>query len=175
MGRPGGASGTPQRLIVPGGPGQFGSSAGGAGRPRPSLGLDDEPISERGSLTPPNKYRPPPGFMDADAAPGSDESDDPQEAISRLRARAGAWHVLGKLLPRLYSKGLDTNTIAELTGLNPVEQNTWVVAGTVHESIAGGERALSAHTGRSCSLARRMRGFPGSPQQFRHKCVQIVW
>jgi hypothetical protein len=36
----------------------------------------------------------------------------------------------------LYAKGLDSNTIAELTGINPNDQNNWIVAGTVYDSIA---------------------------------------
>lgn len=61
---------------------------------------------------------------------------DPQEMLNKLRSRAGQWHQLAKLLPVLYAKGLDSNIIAEMTGLNPVDQNNWVVAGTVYDSIA---------------------------------------
>jgi hypothetical protein len=58
-------------------------------------------------------------------------------AAAAARSRAGQWHQLAKLLPVLYSKGLDSNTISELTGINPNEQNDWIVAGTVYDSIAG--------------------------------------
>jgi hypothetical protein len=61
---------------------------------------------------------------------------EPSVLLSRLRSRAGQWHQLAKLLPALYSKGYDTGTIDEETGVNPVEQNRWVVAGTVYDSIA---------------------------------------
>jgi hypothetical protein len=56
--------------------------------------------------------------------------------LNKLRNKAGQWHQLAKLLPVLYAKGIDSNTVAELTGVNPVDQNTWVVAGTVYDSIA---------------------------------------
>jgi hypothetical protein len=39
------------------------------------------------------------------------------------------------LPPSLQTKGFDTNTISELTGINPVDQNTWLVGSTVYESI----------------------------------------
>ncbi len=61
---------------------------------------------------------------------------DPQEIISKLRSKAGQWHQLAKLLPVLYSKGIDNNMVAELTGINPADQNSWIVAGTVYDSIA---------------------------------------
>jgi hypothetical protein len=60
---------------------------------------------------------------------------DPQEMLSKLRSRAGPWHSLSKLLPVLYAKGFDTSTVAELTGVNPVDQNLWLVGGTVYDSI----------------------------------------
>lgn len=145
MGRNAGAPGGPgQRLIIPGGP-SFGAGRGRGGgeqqrRPGPpggGLGIDGpEPSSGPGQLPPAHKYRPPPGFMNADAQDPAANQADPQEMLNRLRARAGAWHQLARLLPVLYAKGLDSNTIAELSGLNPVDQNAWVVAGTVYDSIA---------------------------------------
>eukprot|EP00879_Flechtneria_rotunda_P031839 GHRR01034855.1.p1 GENE.GHRR01034855.1~~GHRR01034855.1.p1 ORF type:complete len:207 (-),score=58.86 GHRR01034855.1:481-1068(-) len=60
---------------------------------------------------------------------------DPQDMLNKLRAKGGLWHTLARFLPVLYRKGFDTNSIAELTGLNPVDQNRWVVAGTVYDSI----------------------------------------
>lgn len=65
-------------------------------------------------------------------------TQDPQVLISKLRSNAGHWHQLGKLLPILYSKGIDSNMVAELTGINPADQNSWIVAGTVYDSIAAG-------------------------------------
>lgn len=83
----------------------------------------------------PNKYRPPPGFMNENIQDPALAQQDPHEMINKLRSHAGQWHALAKLLPILYAKGFDTNTIAELTGVNPVDQNLWVVAGTVYDSI----------------------------------------
>lgn len=65
---------------------------------------------------------------------------DPQEMLNKLRNKAGQWHQLAKLLPVLYAKGFDSNTIAEITGLNPLEQNSWVVAGTVYDSVAASNK-----------------------------------
>eukprot|EP00882_Tetradesmus_deserticola_P013476 GHRQ01014308.1.p1 GENE.GHRQ01014308.1~~GHRQ01014308.1.p1 ORF type:complete len:282 (+),score=62.46 GHRQ01014308.1:65-910(+) len=134
-GRSGGPQGPPGRLIIPGGAGQ---SFGGPGRggPRSPIGLDDAvPSSGPGTLPQPNKYRPPPGFMNESVQDPALAQQDPQEMLGKLRARAGAWHSLAKLLPVLYAKGFDTSTVAELTGVNPVDQNLWVVGGTVYDSI----------------------------------------
>ncbi|KAF8061091.1 RAF1 [Scenedesmus sp. PABB004] len=132
-GPPGGAAGRPRGLILPGGSGQFGASPG---RPRPGIGLSEDGPGGAGGGAVPNKYRPPPGFMNADAQDPAASALDPQEMLSKLRAGAGHWHALAKFLPVLYAKGLDTNAVAELTGINPVDQNRWVVAGTVYDSIA---------------------------------------
>lgn len=139
MGRPAGPPGAPGRLIIPGGPGQFGQQQQ---RPnRPSIGLDGpEPSSGPGQLPPAHKYRPPPGFMNDDVQDPALNQTDPQEMLNKLRSRAGQWHQLAKLLPVLYAKGLDSNIIAEMTGLNPVDQNTWLVAGTVYDSIAASKK-----------------------------------
>ncbi|WIA23448.1 hypothetical protein OEZ85_000200 [Tetradesmus obliquus] len=142
MGRSGGPQGPPGRLIIPGGPGQSFGGQGGPGRGGPGPGgrsnleIDDSvPSSGPGQLPQPNKYRPPPGFMNEAAQDPAFAQQDPQDMLGRLRARAGPWHSLAKLLPVLYAKGFDTSTVAELTGVNPVDQNLWVVAGTVYDSI----------------------------------------
>jgi hypothetical protein len=38
----------------------------------------------------------------------------------------------GKLLPYFYSKGIDSNMVAELMGINPADQNSWIVAGMLN-------------------------------------------
>lgn len=45
----------------------------------------------------------------------------------------------------LYAKGLDSNTISELTGINPNDQNNWIVAGTVYDSIAASGKVNALH------------------------------
>lgn len=60
---------------------------------------------------------------------------EPQEMLNRLRSRAGHWHELAKLFPALNSKGFDSATIDEMTGITPAEQNKWIVAATVYESV----------------------------------------
>jgi hypothetical protein len=72
---------------------------------------------------------------------------DPQEMLNKLRAHGGVWHSLAKFLPVLYAKGFDTNTIAEITGVNPVDQNRWVVAGTVYDSIVSTGQVEQAQLG----------------------------
>lgn len=116
-------------------PGQY--NQGGAGRgqgQRLPIGLDSAPSnSSAGPL--PNKYRPPPGFMNQNVQDPALAQADPQQLLNRLRAQSGHWHDLAKCLPILYAKGFDTGTIAEITGVNPVDQNRWVVAGTVYDSL----------------------------------------
>eukprot|EP00775_Hariotina_reticulata_P001974 gene1974-2297_t len=144
MGRPGGQTGSPGRLIMPGSPGQF--SQGQGRQQRPPIGLsDDAPSSGGGSLPTANKYRPPPGFMNETVQDPAMVATDPQEMLNKLRANGGVWHSLAKYLPVLYAKGFDTNTIAEITGVNPVDQNRWVVAGTVYDSIASTGQVEQAH------------------------------
>lgn len=88
----------------------------------------------------PNRYRPPPGFMNdaptVDAATAAMSEDD---MIAKLRARAGHWFNLAKVIPALASRGYDSSTVDELTGITPAEQNLWVVAGTVYDSLAASE------------------------------------
>lgn len=134
-----GPNGSPARSnSAPGGgslilPGQY--NQGGAGRgQRSSIGLDDTPSNAAAGPLP-NKYRPPPGFMNENVQDPALAQADPQQLLNRLRAQAGQWHELAKCLPILYAKGFDTSTIAEITGVNPVDQNRWVVAGTVYDSL----------------------------------------
>jgi hypothetical protein len=60
---------------------------------------------------------------------------NPDILLNRLRSRAGHWHQLAKLVPALNSKGYDSSAIDESTGVTPLEQNRWVVAGTVYDSL----------------------------------------
>lgn len=118
----------PGSLILPGQYNQGGRSQ------RSPMGLENTPSdSAAGPL--PNKYRPPPGFMNDDVQDSALAQADPQQLLSKLRAQSGHWHDLAKCLPILYRKGFDTSKIAEITGVDPVEQNRWVVAGTVYDSL----------------------------------------
>ena len=142
------------RIVVPGGdklgggggPGGPGLGGGGAG-----LGLDAAGVPGSGAAGDrplPNSFRPPPGFMND--APSVDPSLDAMPAdamLGRLRARAGHWFQLAKLVPALQAKGFDSGAIDEATGITPAEQNLWVVAATVYDSLAasGAPPELLAH------------------------------
>jgi len=142
-GRPGGGG-----LILPGGRG--GGAPPGrillpneklAGPPGGGGGLGDAPVSG-GDRPLPTTYRPPAGFMND--APAVDEAAlkmSDEEMISKLRGRAGRWYDLAKLIPALNVKGFDSNMLDDLTGINPAEQNLWMVGSTVHESLIAGRVA----------------------------------
>lgn len=112
---------------------------GGSGIQLPDeseLGLVSE-ISGNVAGGPPtvNKFRPPAGFMNETLADDTTSNMEPQDMLNRLRSRAGKWYDLAKLVPALNSKGYDSSAIDEATGINPAEQNIWVVSATVYESL----------------------------------------
>ena len=84
-----------------------------------------------------NKYRPPAGFMNEQLPDDGTQSMDAEQMLSKLRSRAGHWHQLAKYVPALLGKGYDSNAIDAVTGITPLEQSRWTVAGTVYDSIAG--------------------------------------
>lgn len=142
-----------QRLILPGqqqrgapGGGRivFPEKQGGSGKPGgasmdnflpddSTLGLVGESLV--GGPATLNKYRPPAGFMNENLPEDAYSSMDPQEMLNKLRARAGHWHELAKLMAPLNSSGYSSSAIDELTGITPLEQSKWVVAATVYESV----------------------------------------
>ncbi|KAG2436105.1 hypothetical protein HYH02_011615 [Chlamydomonas schloesseri] len=142
-----------QRLILPGqqqrgapGGGRivFPEKQGGSGKPGgggvdnflpddSTLGLVGESLV--GGPATLNKYRPPAGFMNETLPEDAYSSMEPQEMLNKLRARAGRWHELAKLIAPLNSAGYSSSSIDEITGVTPLEQNKWVVAATVYESI----------------------------------------
>ncbi|KAI8471380.1 MAG: hypothetical protein J3K34DRAFT_417430 [Monoraphidium minutum] len=169
----------PPGLILPGQPGAPGGPPGRGGAQRLMLPSDrplggggvgtglaapgaDEPLNGPGGDRPlPNRYRPPAGFMDD--APGGDAeavslSDD--EMISKLRSRAGHWYQLAKLIPALAAKGYDSNALDEAAGITPAEQNLWMVAGTVYDSLAASAAAAAA---------------PGLLQHFEHGGDELLY
>lgn len=121
---PGGGSPRPGgSLIIPGSPGggaPSGSSAGG-------LASGDAPVLQN--------FRPPPGFMDADAGAQTEINADPQEMLNRLQAQAGHWHQLAKLFPALLAKGYDSNVVEEMTGIERKLQNIWSSSAQIYESL----------------------------------------
>lgn len=130
MQRGGGAGGGP-RIMVPG-ERPMGGPGGGLGGP--GLAAPGAPPGERPL---PNRYRPPAGFMNE--TPTIDEATSAMSAdemLGKLRARAGHWFQLAKIIPALAAKGYDSSTIDEATGITPAEQNLWVVAATVYDSLA---------------------------------------
>jgi hypothetical protein len=119
-GRPGAPpGGGPGRIVLPGDKFGGGGGLGGAG------GIAGaEPGSGPGGDRPlPNRYRPPPGFMGGDAAAPAAAADaatagmSDTEMISKLRARAGHWFQLAKLIPAMAAKGYDSNALDEVRSL----------------------------------------------------------
>ncbi|GBF92870.1 hypothetical protein Rsub_05489 [Raphidocelis subcapitata] len=145
----GGGGGAPGRILLPNE-----KLAGGPGGP----GLSGPGLALGGAAAPPgerplsNRYRPPPGFMnDAPTVDAAVEAMGVDEMLGKLRARSGHWFQLARVIPALAAKGYDSTAIDEATGITPVEQNLWVVAATVFESLAaaaearGGAPGLLAH------------------------------
>ncbi len=126
----------PQRLIQPEQQRPGGRPGGENFLPDDStLGLVGETQNLVGGPPTLNKYRPPAGFMNDTLPEDSTANMEPQDMLNRLRSRAGHWHELAKLFPALNSKGFDSATIDEMTGITPAEQNKWMVAATVYESV----------------------------------------
>lgn len=121
-GRPGG--GTGGGLVTPGAPGSGGRSSGmGMGAPSP-----DTPFARN--------FRPPPGFMDKDGEDKDTLADaSPQDMLNRLQAQAGHWHQLAKLLPALHTKGFDSFTVEEATGLERKTQNLWTSSASIYDGL----------------------------------------
>lgn len=121
-------------LILPG------QSNGGPARPQKLVLPDDEPkTTPPGGVIPPppthNRFRPPPGFMDDRLKNDITANMDANDMLNKLRSRAGKWHELAKYFPGLNAKGVDTAGIDEATGITPAQQNKFMVAGTVHDSL----------------------------------------
>ena len=81
-------------------------------------------------------FRPPPGFMDAEdpkkqEAYGAFDPDEVRDALEKIRAQAGYWHELAKLLPRLAAANYDSQAVEMDTGLERKTQNAWITAQSV--------------------------------------------
>ncbi|KAK9839810.1 hypothetical protein WJX81_003436 [Elliptochloris bilobata] len=121
----------PSRLILPGQQRNGAAQAPQLGGGLAGLGLDAN------TNTPANPFRPPPGFMDS--APGQQapaQTEDPQTMLNKIRADAGPWHQLAKLLPALVRAGIDATAVEAETGLERARQNVWAVSEQVYESLA---------------------------------------
>jgi hypothetical protein len=133
----GGAPGGPPRIMLPNekfAGGNAGTPGGAIGGGAAALVGGERPL--------PNRYRPPPGFMnDAPTVDESTASMPPDEMISKLRSRAGHWFQLARLFPALTALGYDSNSLDELTGITPAEQNLWLVASTVYDSLVASDVA----------------------------------
>lgn len=51
-----------------------------------------------------------------------------QVLVNKLRANAGHWHELAKMLPVLAAAGMDSTAIESETGVERVQQNAWTVS-----------------------------------------------
>lgn len=58
-----------------------------------------------------------------------------QVMLNRLKAGAGHWHELAKLLPVLAALGVDATVVEASTGLERVAQNAWTVSLQVNLSL----------------------------------------
>ncbi|GFH15929.1 uncharacterized protein HaLaN_12256, partial [Haematococcus lacustris] len=93
-------------------------------------GLGPEVVTPTG----PNQYRPPAGFMNEQLTETPEfAAMAPQDMMNRLRARAGKWHQLAKMLPLLAKAGYDNTTVDEMTGITPVLQACEVLARSMKE------------------------------------------
>ncbi|BDA49792.1 Rubisco accumulation factor 1, chloroplastic [Coccomyxa sp. Obi] len=127
-------NGQSNQLIMPGGrgngggnqPGRGGNTVGGG-----LIGVENKPAL--------NPYRPPPGFMDDEAAKDSGsavpEVQDPQVLLNRMRSGAGQWHELAELVPALAKLGIDNTIIEAETGIERAQLNAWLVSVQVYESL----------------------------------------
>lgn len=108
------------RLIIPGQGGVTDRPAGPGGL----AGSGQPPVQQN--------FRPPPGFMDAVGRPQAEKVDlSVDEMLNRLRAGAGHWHQLARLLPALQRAGYDAVAVEEATGLERRLQNVWGSAAQV--------------------------------------------
>ena len=72
------------------------------------------------------------------ANPSSSAEEGPFDveiALSRVRARAGPWHQLAALLPRLQAAGIDAMAVEVETGLERATQALWQTAAQVFASL----------------------------------------
>lgn len=58
--------------------------------------------------------------------------DAAQDMLNRIRADAGPWHQLAKLLPALTRAGVDATAVEAETGLERARQNVWAVSEQVN-------------------------------------------
>jgi len=146
---PGGGAGG--RLIVP----PTTTTPGGGGGGAPGGGGGGGSLLDGADTTAPaaNRFRPPPGFMDRDDAAAVDAESAATPApvlLNRLRTGAAPWHALARALPALAAKGYDASAVSEETGVTPLDQNLWAVAGTVYASLAAAlaeEQAAAERSG----------------------------
>ncbi|GFH09438.1 uncharacterized protein HaLaN_04578, partial [Haematococcus lacustris] len=95
-------------------------------------GLGPEVVTPTG----PNQYRPPAGFMNEQLTETPEfAAMAPQDMMNRLRARAGKWHQLAKMLPLLAKAGYDNTTVDEMTGITPVLQVRRKVAEWMYDTL----------------------------------------
>lgn len=98
--------------------------------------LDSGGTTVTGTLT---QFRPPPGFLDAtlrgEKVPDQLDTSDTGAMLSQLKAEAGAWPDLAKIISALNRTGLDGVAIEEATGIGRVQQNRWATAASVYESL----------------------------------------
>lgn len=73
--------------------------------------------------------------MDTDTSTQTDITATPEEMLNRIQSQAGYWHQLAKLFPPLQTKGYDSNTIEEITGLERKLQNIWSSAAHIYDSL----------------------------------------
>ncbi|KAG1672767.1 hypothetical protein FOA52_002755 [Chlamydomonas sp. UWO 241] len=85
--------------------------------------------------TTPSRYRPPAGFMNEALAEDETKNMQPEEMMRRIQSRHGRWYTFAKMCSNLYKQDFNSGMVSEMTGVDPLQQNRWIVAGTVYESI----------------------------------------
>ena len=134
--RPGGGGG----LVFPGqssSPPGRGAKFGGGTAPSSGNSLD---LEIDGVPSGPRNFSPPPGFMNAtssdiDADDTAAAGQNTDSMLSRLRANAGKWHQLAKVILALQQSGIDGQTVQDISGLERRTQHLWVSTLSVYQSI----------------------------------------
>eukprot|EP00798_Chlamydomonas_sp_ICE-L_P011695 gene11695-34421_t len=172
----------PQKIILPGqktGPGPRG------GKIIIADGKSKVPLFQGGILTDadtvttitgPGYYRPPAGFMNEEVDMDIAENMAPDAMISKIQTRAGRWYDLAKFLVALHQQGIDAKMVDDITGMNPVEQNLWIVGATVYDSIKadGVLSAVALEHFETPKGAALLHPFRFLTNDFRNSAVQYV-
>lgn len=119
-----------RKLIIPGQKVQGPSKGAGPG----IVGFVQEGEGAEGR----NKFTLPKNFMDR--APGQILEEEESaysidDMLTILTERTDQWHRLADFITRLKKEGVGSEIIDEVTGINALEQNLWVVSSNVYKTL----------------------------------------